>query len=487
MNALCWSAAIRNEGMTKYLLDHGGDTIIAGKIAGGDNSGSPRVEKNRTLVKQVLAEGPNLTVTSLTAEGYPCAVPALHQALLMSCSSLAKLLIEEGADVTTWSQGYSALHHAALTRDETIVDKLLEKGADVTVVNPKGVTPLHLAAVYSNEAVLKILLRHGADTMSTDVHGGTPISLLMCCSTLIPRKPRESSPHDRGEDEDSLKHLEKFSKIRLMLEQGNVAYKDRVGNTGLHRAAILGDVALVRVLLQRGANIKARGPKERTALHLAAISGSSAIIRDMVENYGADFMARDRFGNTPLHLAIQYKRRGTTRLLIWMGADVDVKDKCGRTAMHWAAGMGDVDAVKLLLSKGASVTVRDNDERTPLFLAAEPGHVSVVKILVDNGADIDTQDKYGETVPALVVSEVLDHPERCFAGSQSIPMGKWPRREQYWGVWYNIPEKTSGRRSHRVLCNPGQHIFRPYIMPVNMRPSEDDEILPDAGNLFEGN
>lgn len=493
MNALCWSAAIRNEGMVRYLVDHGASDLVVTDIAGNGHAGDldipQRSGNDEELVKLVLEKGPNLVVSSFSTESpkHSRAAPALHQALRRNYNSLARILLEMGADVSAWSYGSTALHYAAFTRDETIIKKLLESGADTTAVNPEGMTPLHIAAVHGNESLLSLLLQHGADTMSIDAHGRTPISLLMDCFTLVPPKLQKSSPQDQEENEDSPERSQtKLRKVRLMLEQGNIAYKDRVGNTGLHRAAFFRDEALAKTLLKRGVKTAACGPNERTALHLAAMSGCSIIIREMVENYSADMMAQDRYGNTPLHLAIQYKRRRVVSLLTWMGADIDIADKCGRTAMHWAAGMGEADVVRLLLSKGANNTVRDNDGRTPLFLAAELGHVSIVKLLMDHGAEIDTRDKYGETVPQLVSDVVFNHPERCLVGSPSISLGNWPRREKYWGVWYNIPEKVAGRGSHKVLCNPGQHLFEINTPLVNMTLKEDDKVFWNTEDLFKG-
>lgn len=486
MNALCWSAAAGNERMVRYLIDHGAGTIVVTDAAEDEETRElPEPNKGtEALIRLVLEKGANLIVSPFASREseHLRVAPALHQALFKNYKFLARLLLKNGADVLTRSFGYSALHYAAYTRDETVIVNLLKNGADITARNAQRMTPLHWAAIHGDETVLRLLLEYGADTRSMDMYGRTTISTLTRGFTLVPRKTRSED----SDNSDELEPLEiRLRKVRLMLGKGNIAYKDQVGNTGLHRAAFFGDEALAKVLLERGIDITARGPDEQTALHLAVISGSAAVVRGMVENYGADIAIQDKYGNTPLHLAIQYKRKGVLRFLVWKGANVNLPDKYGRTAMHWAAGMGDAVTVKLLLSKGADYTARDDDGRTPLFLAAQPGHTAVVKMLMDHGADITTEDNYGETVPESVLEEVLNHPERCVLGSPSIFLGRWPPRQKYWGVWYNISERLAGKGSRKVLCNPGQHVFKVNTSLTSRSHAENDTIFWGIECLFE--
>jgi ankyrin repeat protein len=60
---------------------------------------------------------------------------------------------------------------------------------------------------------------------------------------------------------------------------------------------------VVAILVEAGANVKARERvKGCSALHVAARRGNVAVARALLE-WGADIEARDKYGDTPLHRA----------------------------------------------------------------------------------------------------------------------------------------------------------------------------------------
>jgi ankyrin repeat protein len=116
--------------------------------------------------------------------------------------------------------------------------------------------------------------------------------------------------------------------VQLLLEKGvNTTAKDKHGRTALH-LAIMGDIgddieveengcyivpswcnyrrrwrrAIVQLLLKRGANLEAKcRPLDWTPLLSAAWTGHEAVVRLLLEK-GADTSVRDKIGRTPLLL-----------------------------------------------------------------------------------------------------------------------------------------------------------------------------------------
>ena len=106
-------------------------------------------------------------------------------------------------------------------------------------------------------------------------------------------------------------------------------------NKKLRTAANLGDVALVKHLLDQGAEACSCDARSRTSLHFAACKGEISIAQLLLEN-GADPNLQDVLGNTPLHLAACTNNTSMVTLLLKYGTDVTVLDKSGRTPLHLA-------------------------------------------------------------------------------------------------------------------------------------------------------
>lgn len=102
-----------------------------------------------------------------------------------------------------------------------------------------------------------------------------------------------------------------------MLAKGaRLESRDRDGHTVLHDAAQMGEAELVKLLLEKGANINAQ------------VVDSHAQVVDR------------SWGDTPLHLAARRRHSGVVRLLLNAGADVTIRGRDGATLDRLYAGEG---------------------------------------------------------------------------------------------------------------------------------------------------
>ncbi len=197
--------------------------------------------------------------------------------------------------------------------------------------------------------------------------------------------------------------------------------KDHAGETPLHHAAGFGNLATlkllldkgadpngcdrrkstplfwalyeepkVRLLLDGGAKVDAKSVEGRTVLYQAAVMGDPARVMRLLLEKGADPNAKTLNLMTPL-IAASRGSIEAMRLLIEKGADVNARNGAGGTALMAAASTGRPDAVRLLLAKGADVNIRTKRNETALADAATAGNEEVVKMLLDRGADVNVK------------------------------------------------------------------------------------------------
>jgi len=113
-----------------------------------------------------------------------------------------------------------------------------------------------------------------------------------------------------------------------------------------------------------------------TALHMAAAAFRRSAAELLIER-GANCRARNRRGAEPLHYAADTNtwnpaaQRDTIECLLAAGADPNALDKSGVAALHRAVRTRGSDAVRALLAGGADVRARNGSGSTPLHLAVQ--------------------------------------------------------------------------------------------------------------------
>jgi ankyrin repeat protein len=337
-------------------------------------------------------------------------------------------------------QGWTLLHVVVQYGQLDRVTKLIEAGADVNAQSKNGDTPLHVAVANENGAAVALLLKAQADANRKNNSGVLPIQ--------------------KAVEEDLLD-------IAVQLIQAKSDLPD------IRTATLAGDVMAVEaMLLKDKTGLKAITKQKQTLLHLAAWADRGEVIKLLVQR-GADIEAADDYNTTPLGAAVRAKSEAAVRALLAAKAKVGTKEgdyqsihfaamggrlsiaillveygadpnaKAGRkdlTPMHLAAAAGHVPMMKFLLSKGCQVNIAaadgplhlavENGQReatefllankaqidakgwanqTPLHYAVKNGRLDLVDLLVKRGAIINAQTDWGET--PLGMAQSSDEPE----------------------------------------------------------------------------
>jgi ankyrin repeat protein len=153
-------------------------------------------------------------------------------------------------------------------------------------------------------------------------------------------------------------------------------------------AAMLGDTKRLELLLTANRSlVSAISYDGWTPLHLAAFFGKTDGAR-LLLNKGAEVKARstNAMNNLALHAAAAGKHTDIVKLLLEFGSPVNAQQHGGWTALHAAAQHGDLDMAQVLVENGADVSVRADNQQRPLDLAVLKAHQSVVDFLESKGA-----------------------------------------------------------------------------------------------------
>ena len=181
--------------------------------------------------------------------------------------------------------------------------------------------------------------------------------------------------------------------------------------------------AIVRLLVDAGADVDAADPNGRSPLH-GAIESGSVEAAALLLAAGADADARNILdeGNTPLLVAVGRGGFGTAKALLVASADPARANACGVAPLKLArmrasrsaqlvgdAAEGEVSPsaqreataaaamVALLLDFGAPYDARSKSGKTPLYLAAQQGDFEEVGFLLAEGAAVDRPIADGAT------------------------------------------------------------------------------------------
>ena len=332
--AVMWAASENHGDAIRVLAEAGADlnarsTLLDAPVlefprSGGPNSPLPR--GGWTALMFAARDGAIDAARALADAGANLNATALPQTDI-------PLKPEEIAAAQAKNIGTSALVYAIINVHYDLAVMLLDKGADPNVVDGAGMGALY-AAVDMNS--LQWVQGRPAPILSDTLDGVDLVKKLIA---------KGANPNARLSGKPLKRHHDAGSTLNF-----------GEGTTPLIRAARTSDVAMVKTLLDAGADPFLTLPDRTTALMIAAGQGYGGIrgegIRIVVPT------ADD---------AIE-----TLKLLLDRGMDVDGFNNTGNTALHAAVARGD-DVVKFLASRGASLNLKNKAGFTPLDVALGNG------------------------------------------------------------------------------------------------------------------
>nr|XP_024211525.1 E3 ubiquitin-protein ligase MIB2 isoform X10 [Pan troglodytes] len=228
---------------------------------------------------------------------------------------------------------------------------------------------------------------------------------------LLRRRPEQVDTKNQGRTALQVAaYLGQVELIRLLLQaRAGVDLPDDEGNTALHYAALGNQPEAARVLLSAGCRADAINSTQSTALHVAVQRGFLEVVRALCER-GCDVNLPDAHSDTPLHSAISAGTgaSGIVEVLTEVpNIDVTATNSQGFTLLHHASLKGHALAVRKILARARQlVDAKKEDGFTALHLAALNNHREVAQILIREGrCDVNVRNRKLQSPLHLAVQQ----------------------------------------------------------------------------------
>ena len=257
--------------------------------------------------------------------------------------------------------GMTPLLYAARDGRTAAARRLLEAGADVELADVNGIRPLLMSLLNSNLDVARLLLAKQANVNGDDFWGRTPLWAAVEYRNLDMNNNDQDSPTTN--DVDRAPILEFITVLidaganvnartrelpparRWLYSLNDVSWVDYTGQTPFLRAALSGDTAAMKLLVQHGAD-----PNLPTLAGTTPLMAAAGVGWVVAQTYTESLPAR----------------LDAVKLCLELGADINATNSMGLTALLGAANRGSNDIIEYLVQRGARLDIKDKEGRTPL-------------------------------------------------------------------------------------------------------------------------
>lgn len=266
--------------------------------------------------------------------------------------------------------GMTPLLYAARHGHVKVARALLDQGAAIEKAEANNIFPLLMAISNDQVPMAQYLLEQGAGVNGQDWYGRSPLWEAVNVRNLYVHNARFENYVDRepylplirallaaGAEVNARTRETPPFRDHLLEITGSLEWVDFTGQTPFLTAALAGDITIMKLLLEHGADP-----------HIDTYEGTTPLMAAA----GVNWVVAQTWTEGPEQLL------AAVELCYELGIDVNQSNSMGLTAIHGAANRGSNDIIEFLAGKGARLDVRDEVGRTPLdwakgvFLATHP-------------------------------------------------------------------------------------------------------------------
>jgi uncharacterized protein len=342
----------------KLLLDRGANVNAKDDLHGQTPLMWATLENHADMVDLLLARGADInahTKVTITKGEYVPARPA---------AASGNGIIRQRA-LPTPNGGMTPLLFAIRDGNAEMMRLLLDRGAGIEQSSGNHTTPMLIALLNGQVGIAAELLNRGADPNAADNYHRAALFAAIDLRNFNHEKYGDLPTDGRDPLELIKALLKKGANPNLQtdtvpvhgLMQFDASWVNFDGETPFVRAALSGDIEVMRLLLESGADPNIATTQGSTALMAAA--GINWIPGQTYTRSEADYVE-------------------AVKLCLERGAPVNASNSLGLTAMHGAANRGWESIIQILADHGAKIDAKDKEGRTPMvfakgiFLAVRP-------------------------------------------------------------------------------------------------------------------
>jgi len=351
--ALMWATEQLHPEAVKLLVEHGGSVSAATDIdtrnarnnlantvtqrlhssfgvlgkRGPGNDGTPPRPEGQAAPKPPAGEDEVAAFFRRPAKKDGGGLTPLVYAARENCIECAQILVAAGADVNQRTfYGWTPLLVATQNRHYKLAQYFVDHGANPNTPNNGGWTPLYLATdnrnIEGGDYPVRAPDMDHLDFIKLLIAKGADVNARICG---VESKPEEC----KG---DSTETRTNFT-MQWLFEDGATPFL---------RAAQSGDVELMKLLIEHGAD-----PKIFTAHNVTPLAVAAGI--GWVEGVTFEWSAEEN---------VQ-----AVKMCLDLGIDPNIADDEGRTALHGAAHKGRLEVIQMLVDRGADLNAHDGGSR----------------------------------------------------------------------------------------------------------------------------
>ena len=174
-----------------------------------------------------------------------------------------------------------------------------------------------------------------------------------------------------------IKYLTKYEFISYINQ------KNKAGFTPLHYACYNGNIKLIKLLINNGADINIINNNGLNVLHMASQGNKTTPLYYFIHKYRMNINSTDKLGNTCLHWACFYNNDKVLNfLLLCENININIKNKNGFTPLHFSILGNNIKAIKKLITAGGDISIKNNKNETCINLAEKKNYKEIKNTII---------------------------------------------------------------------------------------------------------